>query len=71
MSGSPSHSLAELERLWFAPARVALLSGGLAELRVVANDRLFTVHASARFRFWRRRRNWLESLHNPAMDTGP
>jgi hypothetical protein len=71
MSGSPSHSLSEIERHWFEPARFALLSGELAELRIVANDRMFTVRAPARFKFWRRRRNWLESLHNPAMDTGP
>jgi hypothetical protein len=71
MSGRPSHALPEIERHWFAPARNALLSGELEELRIVANDRMFAVRAPARFKFWRRRRNWLESLHNPAMDIGP
>lgn len=62
MSGGASASLPELERNWFAPARAALSTGALEELRIVANDRVFTVRAHARWKFWRRRRNWLESL---------
>jgi hypothetical protein len=62
MSGNSSSALPELERNWFAPARAALSAGALDELRIVANDRLFVAAAHARWKFWRRGRNWLESL---------
>jgi hypothetical protein len=62
MSGNPQSALPELDRNWFAPARTALSAGALGELRIVANDRQFVIGARARWKFWRRRRNWLESL---------
>jgi hypothetical protein len=62
MSGAPTESLAELERNWFEPARHALSSGALDGLRIVANDRVFHIRRRAGWKFWRPRRNWLESL---------
>jgi hypothetical protein len=62
MSGSPTESLGDLERHWFEPARRALTSGELDALRLVANDQVFEIGARAGWKFWRPRRNWLESL---------
>ena len=60
--GQPDQALPWLETHWFAPARQSLESGQLARLQLVANDLLFTVKPRAGWRFWRRRRTWLESL---------
>ena len=62
LTGEPRETLPALEANWFAPARAALAEGRLEYVQVVANDRLFTVRPSARLKFWRRRRGWLESL---------
>jgi hypothetical protein len=62
MSGRASETLPELERNWFAPARNALQSGSLGSLQLVANDRVFESSARSGWKFWRRRRGWLESL---------
>jgi hypothetical protein len=62
MSGAATETLPELERNWFEPARAALSAGKLDALRLVANDRVFTFAGRAHFKFWRRRRSWLESL---------
>lgn len=62
MSGPESESLLAIERDWFAPARDALSAGTLESFRVVANDRVFECSGRPGWRFWRRRRGWLESL---------
>jgi hypothetical protein len=62
MSGAGSECLAALEQDWFAPARAALSAGSLDTLQLIANDRVFQVEARAGWKFWRRRRGWLESL---------
>jgi hypothetical protein len=62
MAGLPMESLPSLEVNWFGPARAALSAGALPELRLVANDKVFTVSARAAWRFWRARRPWLTSL---------
>jgi hypothetical protein len=62
MSGDASHSLPELERNWFMPARDALSSGALESFRLVVNDQVFETAAGSGWKFWRRRRGWLESL---------
>lgn len=55
-------SLADLEASWFAPARAALSEGRFEQLRIVANDRVFEIGSSAGWRWWRRRRSWLQTL---------
>lgn len=62
MSGDAAESLAELEQRWFAPARDALSTGKLDSLRLVANDKVFELRPGSGWKFWRRRRTWLESL---------
>lgn len=62
MSGPPGESLPTLDENWFAPARDALTQGRLECVQIVANDRVFTVRPRASWKFWRRRRGWLESL---------
>jgi hypothetical protein len=62
MSGAPGESLGSLEKNWFAPLRAALSSGKLDTLTLVANDKSFTTHARAGWRFWRSRRGWLAAL---------
>lgn len=62
MSGPADESLATLERHWFAPVRGALMSGRLDAVQLVANDCVFTTRPRAHWKFWRRRRGWLQSL---------
>ena len=62
MSGLPAEALPAIETHWFAPARVALSAGQLEALTIVANDRVFQIGAGNWWKFWRRRRNWLQSL---------
>jgi hypothetical protein len=62
MSGAPSESLTVLETHWFEPARAALSEGRLDLLTIVANDRVFRVRPRQGWKFWRRRRSWLQSL---------
>jgi hypothetical protein len=62
MSGPPGESLPAFEANWCAPIRDALSAGNLECCRVVANDRVYEVAARAGWKFWRRRRGWLESL---------
>ena len=62
LTGEPDETLMSLEQNWFAPARAALEERRLEYVQIVANDRLFRVRAGQGWKFWRRRRNWLESL---------
>ncbi len=62
MSGHASETLPELERNWFAPARVALSTGTLESLRLVVNDKVFELSGRPAWKFWRGKRSWLESL---------
>ena len=62
MSGPSSEALPALDTNWFAPALDALRQGGLDQLMLVANDRVFDVKPHARWKFWRGRRHWLELL---------
>lgn len=62
LSGEPHETLPALEAGWFAPARDALRQKRLESVQVVANDRVFTVKAGTDWKFWRRRRAWLQSL---------
>jgi hypothetical protein len=62
MSGEPREALTSLEENWFLPARTALAAGALSSLEVIANDRCFRIAGRAGWRFWRRRRGWLENL---------
>ena len=62
LTGDPQEALAELDEHWFAAARHALDQGSLSLLEIVVNDRCFRITPSARLRFWRRRRGWLETL---------
>lgn len=62
MTGADRESMSALETEWFAPARVALSRGELAEFALVANDRRFVVRRHSDWKRWRRRRSWLESL---------
>jgi hypothetical protein len=62
LTGGPGESLDALERNWFAPARAALDGRRLEYVQIIANDRVFRVHAGQGWKFWRRRRNWLQSL---------
>ncbi|HET9864919.1 MAG TPA: hypothetical protein VFP37_15855 [Steroidobacteraceae bacterium] len=66
LTGPARESLAALEANWFAPARDALARGSLSLLEIIANDRRFAVTPRARWRFWRRRRDWLDSLAHSA-----
>jgi len=62
MTGEPRESLTGLDENWFLPARTALSAGRLSSLEVIANDRCFRIAGRAGWRFWRRRRGWLENL---------
>jgi hypothetical protein len=62
LTGGADESLTTLEEHWFAPARAALEARRLEYVQVVANDRVFRVRSGQAWKFWRRRRNWLESL---------
>ena len=55
-------TLAALDPDWFAAARQALQDGAIAELGLVANDQCFRITRRSRWKFWRRRRAWLENL---------
>lgn len=62
LTGAPHESLGALDANWFAPAKSALVTGGIEELDLVANDRRFRIRSRAHWKFWRRRRPWLASL---------
>lgn len=62
LTGHPHESLAAIDASWFAAARHALERGELAALDVVANDRRFRISPRSSWKFWRRRRSWLEIL---------
>lgn len=62
LTGGEAESLATLESNWFAPARALLSQPGIDCVEVVANDRVFRTRPRASWKFWRRRRGWLESL---------
>jgi hypothetical protein len=66
MSGGPQDSLANLDSNSLAAARHALESGALSTLDIVVNDRHFRITPRAHWKFWRRRRGWLENLARPA-----
>jgi hypothetical protein len=69
LSGPLATGLAALEQDWFAPARAALAGGALAQLTLVANDRVFHIGARAGWKFWRRRVQWGERLRHDARTT--
>jgi hypothetical protein len=62
MSGPKSESLANLDTLWFAPARAALNDGSLETVDIVANDRWFRISARPSWRLWRRQSPWLSQF---------
>jgi hypothetical protein len=62
MSGPASEALPALDANWLAPALDALRQGSLEQLMLVANDRVFDVKPHASWKFWRRRRHWLDLL---------
>lgn len=62
MSGAPREGLATLDTQWFAPMRAFLASGELAEVHLVANDRVFRIGARSGWRLWRRKQSWLARL---------
>jgi hypothetical protein len=62
ISGGAHERLMSLDAGWFAPLRAALASRALDDVRIVANDRCFVIHRQSRWKFWRRRRPWLELL---------
>ena len=66
MSGRAPESLSALDSNWFAAARDMLAADKLSSLEIVANDLCFTITPRARWRWWRRRRNWLEMLAHPS-----
>ncbi len=59
----PRHSLADAEANWFLPARAALSEGNLVSVDIVVNDRWFRIGARAGWRWWSKRRGWLDSLN--------
>jgi hypothetical protein len=62
LTGHPQESLPALDVHWFAAARQMLGGGALSLLDIIANDRRFRITPHAGWRFWRRRRSWLENL---------
>ncbi len=62
MTGPPHESLQAIDAHWFEPARTALEQRALEVCEVVANDRRFRIAARQSWKFWRRRRPWLENL---------
>lgn len=62
MSGAANEDLQSVENDWLEPARAALAQGRLEMLQVVANDRVHAIRPRSGWKFWRRRRGWLESL---------
>jgi hypothetical protein len=65
LTGSPQESLPALDVPWFKAARQALEGGSLSMLEIIANDHVFRVTPRAGWRFWRRRRGWLDNLAYP------
>jgi hypothetical protein len=62
LTGGAEESLPTLEAQWFGPVRGALQAGDLDSLALVANDRVFEMTPGGAWKFWRRRRHWLEAL---------
>ncbi len=62
LTGDGNDAWPALESNWFAPLRAALSEGSIDLMELVANDRVFRIGKRAAWRFWRRRRAWLESL---------
>ena len=59
-SGTAAQALMYLEEAWFRPALASLRRGQVACLQLHLNDRLFVLTRSGCWRWWRRRRPWLE-----------
>ena len=55
-------ALADLDRRLIAPWVDVLRQGGIERLRLLANDRLWSLRAADRWRLWRRRRTGLGGL---------
>jgi hypothetical protein len=55
-------ALAQLDARYLAPAVRALRAGGIERLRLLANDRCFTVQRTSALRFWRRPRPGVAGL---------
>ena len=53
-SWSLADAAVEIDRRWVSPSLVALRSGALERLTLLANDRLLTLRAAHRWRLWRR-----------------
>ena len=53
-SWSLADAALEIDRRWVVPSLAALQRGALDCLRLLANDRLLTLHRAHRWRFWRR-----------------
>lgn len=62
MTGDRQDSLAQLEKHWFGPIRVALSMGKLDEFELIANDLRHRVGRYPEWRFWRRPAPWLARL---------
>jgi hypothetical protein len=62
LTGGPHESLEALDTHWFAPVKSALVTGGIREVDLVANDRRFRIGPRPQWKFWRRRRPWLASF---------
>ena len=58
----PALALMDLEGDWFQPAFAALQRGQIARLQMHVNDRLFSLTRRNSWRWWRRRRPWIEML---------
>jgi hypothetical protein len=52
----------DVESRWLEPSLAELASGRIARLDLSAGSRCISVSARSRWRFWRRRRPWWESL---------
>ncbi len=66
LQANPSWALADaaaqVDRRLISPALAALRRGKLERLVLLANDRVLTLRAADRWRFWRRKRTGLEGL---------
>jgi hypothetical protein len=63
MSGTAG-SLAHIDAEWLGPARAAL-GNGVDRIDLLVNDRHFTTRRHSAWRFWRRKRHWMDRLRRP------
>ena len=62
LTGAAHENLPALDARWFQPARVALETGDIRQVDIVANDRRFRIGARPQWKVWRRRQHWLARL---------